>query len=476
MIDKINLIFAAINEALAKVFFYDVLFFLDDYRFPFVVFLLFFSALFLTFKMGFVNIRYFKLAVEIVLGKHNKKVKVGEVSHFKALTTALSATVGLGNIAGVAIAISLGGPGACFWIIICGLLGMSTKFTECTLGIMYREVRADGHIMGGPMNYLKQGLTEKGFPKLGVILSSLFCLVCIGGSFAGGTAFQINQSLNAINATFPGLENYHWLYGLCVAFFVGLVIIGGIKRIATVTSKVVPFMCGIYIAMALFIICAHITEIPQAFLIILKGAFQPSAAYGGFVGVLVIGMQRAFFSNEAGLGSATIAHSVARVSHPVEEGFVALLEPFIDTVLICTLTALVLVVTGAYDNPEYLNLIEAQKGAALTSQAMGEVVSWFPYILSIAVFLFSFSTIISWFYYGERCFSFLFGEKFSIIYKVLILCMIFLGAVAKSTNVMQFGDLMILGMAFPNLIGVLFLSSKVKESLKDYVIKKGKKA
>ena len=471
-ITVINHFFEWINGVLVKFFFYDLLFFSESHKFPFVVFLLFASAVFFTFRMGFVNFRFFWRAVEIVSGKHDRGMtKAGEISHFKALATALSATVGLGNIAGVAVAISVGGPGATFWMIVCGLLGMSTKFTECTLGVMFRKRRADGHIMGGPMIYIKEGLAQKGLGKLGIFLAGFFCVICIGGSFGGGTAFQVNQSLNAIAMTIPALENHTWIYGIVMAFLVGLVIIGGLKRIAQVTSKVVPFMCAVYILMCLFILVTHSTEIPSAIAAIFKGAFTPAAGFGGFLGVLVTGFQRGSFSNEAGLGSAVIAHSAAQVKHPVEEGLVALLEPFIDTVLICTMTALVIILTGAHINPEYTDLITNQKGAALTSHALREGVSWFPYILSLSVFLFAFSTIISWSYYGERCFSFLFGEKRSLIYKLLVLAMVFMGAVASSTNIMQFGDLMILGMAFPNLIGVLLLSGKVKESLKDYIQK-----
>ena len=474
VVQVINRFFEWINGFLVKIFFFDVLFFVESHQIPFVVFLLFAGAVFFTVRMGFVNVRFFRRAVGIVSGKHDKgSAKAGEISHFKALTTALSATVGLGNIAGVAVAVSVGGPGAVFWMIVCGLLGMSTKFTECALGVMYRKKRADGHIMGGPMVYLKEGLARKGLPRLGVFLAGFFCVICIGGSFAGGTAFQVNQSLNAIVMTFPSLENFSWAYGLATALLVGLVIIGGLRRIAQVTSRVVPFMCGIYVLMSLFILITHFSEIPSAFMAIFRGAFHPDSAFGGFLGVLVTGFQRGAFSNEAGLGSASIAHSAARVKHPVEEGLVALLEPFIDTVLICTMTALVIVLTGAHINPEYADLVAGQKGAALTSSALKEGVSWFPYILSLSVFLFAFSTIISWSYYGERCFSFLFGEKMSLIYKLLVLAMVFMGAVATSTNIMQFGDLMILGMAFPNLIGVFLLSGKVKESLKDYTAKYG---
>ena len=471
-VDIMNQSFSSLNGFIAKFFFFDCLFFLDNYQVPLIAAVLFFSAVFLTIRMNFVNVHFFKHAIQIVSGKFDKgKNKVGEISHFKALTTALSATVGLGNIAGVAIAISIGGPGATFWMIVAGLFGMTTKFTECTLAVMYRERRPDGQLMGGPMEYLQKGFAKRGFKKFGKTLAIIFSIMCIGGSFGGGAAFQVNQSLNAISISIPFLSDYNWIYGLFMAALVATVIIGGIKRIGTVTGKIVPFMCGIYVLISLYILISLSDRIPAAFSAIISGAFTPSAAYGGFLGVLVIGIKRAFFSNEAGLGSAPIAHSAAKVNHPVEEGFVALLGPFIDTVLICTLTALVIIITGVYANPEYAELVTQQKGAALTSVAMGSVVSWFPYVLSFSVFLFAFSTIISWSYYGERCFSFLFGEKFSTIYKILVLVVIVLASVATSTNVMEFGDLMILGMGLPNLIGVLLLSGEVKKALLEYKIK-----
>ena len=399
------------------------------------------------------------------------KQKHGEISHFKALTTALSATVGLGNIAGVAIAVSVGGPGAVFWMLVMGFIGMSTKFTECTLALMFREKRSDGRLMGGPMEYLKKGLSEMGWPRFGKILAVVFAVLCIGGSFGGGVAFQVNQSLNAISISLPFLQDFKWLYALFLIVLVGFVIIGGIKRISEVSGRVVPFMFLIYMMMAFFVLITHYEHIPQAFLLIFKTAFTPEAGYGGFIGALVTGLQRAAFSNEAGLGSSPIVHSVAKVNHPVEEGAVALLEPFLDTVIVCTTTALIILVTGVYKNPEYADLVIQQKGAALTSQALFQAHSFFPYILSVSVFLFAFSTIVSWSYYGERCFSFLFGEKWSLIYKIGVLVVIFLGAIATSTEILNFCDLMILSMSLPNLIGVLILSGKVKISMKDYISK-----
>ena len=466
----VNNYFSVINSFLAKFFFADVFFFVDFFKFPLVVFCLFTAGLYFTFKMRFVNIRLFTHAIAIVLGFFDKKSRrQGEISHFKALTTALSATVGLGNIAGVAIAISVGGPGAAFWIVIMGFLGMSTKFVECTLGVMYREKRSDGHFMGGPIKYLSRGLSEKGYPFFGKFLAVLFAIFCIGGSFGGGVAFQVNQSLNAISLSLPILSEYTWVYGLVLIVLVALVIIGGIKRISEVSGKIVPAMCLVYLGMAVAVLVHYHQQIPEAFLTIFQGAFQLKAGLGGALGVMVIGLQRAAFSNEAGLGSSPIAHSAARVKNPIEEGAVALLEPFIDTIFICSITALVIVITGVYQNPEFAHLVVQQKGAALTAQGLNQVHFIFPYILSVAVFLFAFSTIISWSYYGERCFSYLFTEKASIVYKILVLVCIFLGAIAKTTNIMDFCDLMILSMCLPNLIGVVLLSDKVKKSLKSYM-------
>lgn len=435
---------------------------------PLVVAWLLAGAVFFTIKLRFVNIRLFIHAIELVLGKHDKPGQIGEVSHFQALTTALSATVGLGNIAGVAIAIGTGGPGATFWMILVGFLGMSSKFTECTLGQKYRKVRKDGRIMGGAMHYLSEGLKEKKLGGLGGFLAGLFCLLCIGGSFGGGNAFQIVQSLDLIKTVFPSLNEFSWVYGLVMCLLVGLVIVGGIKSISRVASYIVPFMCAVYLLACAFILLVNIEEIPNAFALIFEQAFSPDAAFGGFLGVLIIGIKRAVFSNEAGIGSAAIAHSAAKVSHPVEEGTVALLEPFIDTIVVCTMTALVIIITGAYLDPLNSTMILNNQGGALTSAAMGSVISWFPYILSFAVFLFAFSTMISWSYYGERCWAYLFGDRSSIIYKFLFLIFTFLGSIITATNILDFSDLMILGMAFPNILGLIILSNNVKNYLTEY--------
>ena len=466
--DTVDSVMGSVNGVIASVFFYDVAFWSDTIRIPFVVIWLVIASSFLTVRMGFINVRAFKHALQVTAGKFTDPNAPGDVSHFQALTTALSATVGLGNIAGVAIAVSTGGPGATFWMICAGLLGMTAKFTECTLGQKYRGTLPDGSVLGGPMQYLSKGLAEMGMGTLGKFLAVTFAVLCIGGSVAGGNAFQVSQSMNALQQTVPVLADAPWAYGLLMSFLVGIVIIGGIRRIASVADKIVPLMAGVYIAGAVTILLMNITKVPAAFGAIIGGAFNPDAMYGGFIGVLVIGFQRAAFSNEAGAGSAAIAHSAAKTDYPVREGIVALLEPFVDTVVICTMTALVIVITGAYNNPEYAQFVTSNQGAALTSRAMGEQIAFFPYVLSVAVFLFAFSTMVSWSYYGERCWVWMFGPKSSMSYRVLFLTFTFLGSIITATNVLEFGDLMILGLAIPNLAGVYLLHGKVKADLNDY--------
>lgn len=426
-----------------------------------------FGAIFLTLRMGFVNVRAFRHAIAVTAGHFDNPSDKGEVSHFQALSAALSATVGLGNIAGVALAVSTGGPGATFWMIVAGFLGMSSKFAECTLGQRYRHVRPDGHVMGGAMYYLSQGLAERGLHRLGKVLAVIFALFCIGAALGGGNAFQVSQSLGAIQEIAPGLRP--WMYGAGMAVLAGLVIVGGIKRIAHVASAIVPIMGIGYTLTCLFVVLAHWQHVPDAFRQIVSGAFSPAAVGGGMLGVMVVGFQRASFSSEAGIGSAAIAHAAARTPYPVREGIVALLEPFIDTVVICTMTALVIVITGAWNDPAYEGLVAASKGAALTSAALGQVLSWFPFILAGAVFLFAFSTLISWYYYGDRCWTWLFGERSIHVFRVAYLGATFLGAVITANNVLAFGDLMILSMAFPNLLGVLLLSGNVREELDRYL-------
>ena len=458
--------FGAVNKKLAGVFFYEVF-----EGVPLAVLWLVIGAVFFTVRMGFINFRGFKHAILVTAGRYDNPDDEGEVSHFQALTAALSATVGLGNIAGVAIAVSIGGPGATFWMIVAGLLGMSSKFTECTLGQMYRQVRPDGRVMGGAMFYLSNGLREMGLGGLGKVLAVVFAILCIGGSFGGGNAFQVNQSLNAVGETIPFLGSHRWVYGLIMTVMVGIVIIGGIRRIAATAEKIVPLMCGVYVLAALAILVMNIADVPSAFAAIFRGAFSDDALYGGAIGVLVQGFKRAAFSNEAGVGSAAIAHSAAKTEYPAREGIVALLEPFIDTVVVCTMTALVIVITGAYDttaHPEYAQVIADNQGAALTSRVMASQIPHFDKILAVAVILFAFSTMISWSYYGERCWAYLFGDNASMSYRIIFLVFVFLGSIVSATNVLEFGDLMILGMALPNILGVLLLSGKVRNELTAY--------
>lgn len=435
---------------------------------PFIVVWLLFGAVFFTIRMGFINIRAFRHAIRLTRGIYDKPGETGEVSHFQALASALSATIGLGNIAGVAIAVAKGGPGAIFWLIVAGLLGMSSKFTECTLGQMYRKVDRDGTVSGGAMHYLRDGLAELGLGRLGAVLAVVFTFMCIGASLGGGCVFQISQSRNMLQEQFANLEEFRWLYGLIASILTGVVIIGGIRRIAAVADKIVPFMCGLYVIGCLAVLTIHFDKILPAFGTIFASAFTNDALYGGFLGVMLIGIQRAAFSNEAGIGSAPIAHAAARTEEPVSEGIVALLEPFIDTVVICTMTGLVMVVSGAYNNPAYLDLIAHDKGAALTGKAFAETISWFPYVLTVIVVLFAYSTMISWSYYGERCWSQLFGKRTAIAYKLIFICFIMLGSIAKESKLLMFADLMLFAMALPNIFGAICLSGKVRRQLNDY--------
>ncbi|MCP4909647.1 MAG: amino acid carrier protein [Bacteroidetes bacterium] len=439
---------------------------------PLVVIWLIFGAVTFTILLRFINFRGFKHAIMLVRGVYDDPDHKGEVSHFQALTTALSATVGLGNIAGVAIAISIGGPGATFWMIIAGLLGMSSKFIECTLGVKYRIIDKNGVVSGGPMYYLRDGLKKKNMKWLGLILSFIFSILVIGGSLGGGNMFQSNQAFSQLAYLVPSIENHGMWFGIILAILVGFVIIGGIKSIARVTDKIVPFMAVIYVATALVIIIMNIENTGNAFRLIIDGAFGDNAMKGGLIGVLIIGFQRAAFSNEAGVGSAAIAHSAVKTNKPITEGFVSLLEPFVDTVVICTMTALVLIYTGTYENPM------GHEGAQLTSMAFAKVFSWFPYVLMVAIFLFAFSTMISWSYYGLKGFDYLLGNFFEKVfgnrdigkytYFVIFLFFIVVGSSSNLGSVIAFSDMMILAMAFPNIIGLLILSPEILTDLNDY--------
>ncbi|GAV20339.1 alanine or glycine:cation symporter, AGCS family [Mariprofundus micogutta] len=465
----IDAIFGTINGYLASVLFFDVM--PGEGNMPFIVAWLITGAVYLTFRFGFINLRMMGHAFHVIRGKYHSKDAKGEVSPFQALTTALSATVGLGNIAGVAIAISIGGPGATFWMIIAGFFGMTTKFTEVTLGQMYREYRPDGHIMGGGMQYLSRGLKEKGMPKLGKLLAILFALLTIGGSLGAGNLFQVSQAMGAVQTEVAFFKEFPFAFGVIMALAVGVVIIGGIKRIAHAAEAIVPSMVFIYLSACLWIIASHAAEVPEALGLIVSEAFAPTAVAGGMIGVIVQGFKRAAFSSEAGIGSAAIAHSAASVKYPVRQGFVALYEPFIDTIVICTMTALVIVITGVYNAPEHAALVEGSKGAALTAVAFGSVISWFPIILSVSVVLFAYSTMISWSYYGERSWTYVFGESYSMIFRIIFVLFVALASITSAGNILDFSDLLILSMAFPNLIALYILQGKVASALKEYLVK-----
>jgi len=462
-------VFDAINDFLAQIVFFDV--FPGEPVMPVIVAWLIVAAVFLTLRFEFVNLRMMRHAYRVIRGKYRTADDKGEVTSFQALSTALSATVGLGNIAGVAIAISIGGPGATLWMIVAGFLGMSTKFTEATLAQMYREERPDGRLMGGAMEYLSKGLAEHGAPRFGKALASIFAMFTILGSFGAGSAFQVSQSLGAVKAQISFFEQMPIAFGLLMAVAVGMVIIGGIRRIAHVAEAVVPLMVIIYVSACLWIVGSNAELVPMALGKIFTEAFSPIAVAGGMVGVLVQGFKRAVFSSEAGLGSAAIAHSAASVKYPVRQGLVALYEPFIDTVVICTMTALVIVITGVYNAPEFESMRAASEGAALTLAAFATVSDWFPMILTLSVVLFAYSTAISWSYYGERCWVYVFGERYSIMYKVVFLGFISIASVGSADRLLGFTDLLVLSMAFPNLIGLYVLSGKVKVALQEYRVK-----
>jgi AGCS family alanine or glycine:cation symporter len=467
--EKINLAVKPFADAVAGAVFFS--FPVAGVQIPFVLVWLIVAATIFTFYFKFINLRAFRHGFELVRGDYHDPEAAGEVTHFQALATALSGTVGLGNIAGVAVAVSLGGPGATFWMILAGFLGMSSKFTECTLGVKYRNELPDGSVSGGPMYYLTKGLAEKGvgFAKLGKVLAVLFAIFCVGGSFGGGNMFQANQSfaqlVNVTGGEAGWMADKGWLFGLIIAALVGMVIIGGIKGIARVTSKIVPFMAVTYVIAGLAIILMNISLLPSAFGAIIDGAFTAEGISGGVIGVLFQGFKRAAFSNEAGVGSAAIAHSAVQTKRPVTEGFVALYEPFIDTIVVCTITALVIIITGTWDPS-----VDPSAGVQLTSKAFESAFSWFPYVLTVAVLLFAFSTMISWSYYGLKAFTFLFGENkvTDATFKILFLFFVVVGSSMQLGSVIDFSDAMIFAMAFPNLLGCYFLLPVVKKELNEY--------
>jgi len=466
-----NELFLGINAFFEQILFFDIFFGrMEGVSFPFVVAWLIVGGVYLTFKMGFVNLRMFSHSLAIVRGKYKTKEDKGLISPFQSLATALSATVGIGNIAAVSIAISWGGAGAAFWMILAGFLGMTLKFTEVTLSLKHREFLPDGTIMGGGMEYLSRGLAEKNMPKLGKALAMVFAFFMILGALGAGNTFQIAQSLSVMQTQVPFFNDYPWVFGVIMAGITALVIIGGIKRIATVAEKIVPIMVIFYLLMVFWVLVTYFTAIPDALALIFREAFSPTAVAGGVLGAMVQGFQRAVFSNEAGLGSAGIAHSASRVKYPVRQGLVSLYEPFIDTVVVCTMTALVVILTGSYlGGTEALDAaIAAKQGAVITSTAFGSVVSWFPTILGGAIFMFAFSTMISWSYYGERAWVYLFGSKTSILYKLIFLAFIIIATITDTGTMVDFSSILFLALAIPNIFGLLVMSGDVRKMLTEY--------
>ncbi|GAB95707.1 AGCS family alanine or glycine:cation symporter [Kineosphaera limosa] len=461
-------LFDAFSEWITGVVFFSVN--IGGATLPLIVFWLAIAGVFFTFYLGFMNVRGFKLAIDLVRGKYSDPKDAGEVSHFQALATAVSGTVGLGNIAGVAVAISIGGPGATFWMIVAGFLGMSTKMAECMLAVKFRREREDGTVSGGPMYYLTDGLKSIGLGTFGKILAVIYAICMIGGSLGGGNMFQSNQATAQVIGVTGGdnspLAGLGWVVGLGFALLVGVVIIGGIKSIARVTEKIVPFMAVLYITACLVVIIVNVNMVPAAFGQIIDGAFTGAGATGGVIGALIVGFQRAAFSNEAGLGSAAVAHSAVRTKEPATEGFVAALEPFIDTIVICTMTALAIVITGAWNDPDASRV----GGVGLTSRAFETVLPWFPIVLAVAVILFAFSTMLSWAYYGMKAVSYLSGENriAENAYKVIFCVFTVIGAAAGLDSVINFSDSMIFLLGLFNIIGLYLLAPVIRREIVGY--------
>ena len=468
--DTVSKYFGPISDFIVSVVFYSVSIFGADVSL--IVVWLIAAAIFFSVWFGFPQLSSLPHSINLVRGRYSKPEDAGEVSHFQALATAVSGTVGLGNIAGVAVAISLGGPGATFWMIVAGFFGMASKMAECTLGVMYRHEHADGSVSGGPMYYLREGVAKvTGSTKLGKFLAAFFAVCCIGGSLGGGNMFQANQATAQIVEVTGGQDSpfsdINWVIGLVFAVAVGAVIIGGIKSIARVTEKIVPFMAGTYVAACLVVIIGSIDQVPAAFGDIITGAFNPQSIGGGFLGVLMVGFQRAAFSNEAGIGSASIAHSAVKTNEPATEGFVALLEPLIDTIVVCTMTALTIVITGAWNDPDASDL----GGVKLTSRAFESVIPWFPNVLAVAVVLFAFSTMISWSYYGMKATGYLFGDSTTaeVVFKVIFCLFIVVGAALSLDPVIGFSDSMIFSMSIANVLGLYILAKTVRKEVRGHM-------
>ncbi len=441
--------------------------------FPLIAGWLLLAALVFTLYFGFIQIRRIKLAIDIVSGRYSNPFSKdkGEISHFQALATALSGTVGLGNIAGVGAALAIGGPGATFWMIIVGLLGMASKFTECTLGVKYRTILPSGTVSGGPMYYLSRGMAERGYGGLGRFLAVGFAIMTILGALGGGNMFQGNQANAMLVQTFGLPDGYGWVTGLILAAFVFSVIVGGMPAIASVTSRLVPVMALLYIAMSLTVIFLNLDKVGPAFNAIIDGAFTGAGVAGGFLGALIQGLKRATFSNEAGVGSAAIAHSAVKTNEPVTEGLVSLLEPFIDTVIICTMTAIVITIAGLNVGP--YSTANPLTGVALTAASFQSTFDWFRYPLALAVLMFAVSTMISWSYYGLKAWTYLFGEGKvnELVYKLMFCCFVVVGASIGFSAVIDFSDAAIFAMSIFNIIGLYFLMPIVKTELAKFLAK-----
>ena len=468
--ETINEAFKPIASAFNDLVFYSIP--IGESQLPLIVVWLIAGALYFTFYLKLINVRGFTHAIRIVLGKEDKTdTAPGEISHFRALTTAVSGTVGVGNITHVAVAISIGGPGATFWLIVAGFLGMASKFVECTLGVKYRQVNADGSVSGGPMYYMDKGLAERNMPRLGKAMAWYYAVCIVVGCLGVGCMFQANQAyVQFVNVT-GGAEGFFasrgWLFGSILALLTGLVIIGGIKSIARVTSKLVPFMALLYVGTALVVIGANFSAIPSAVSAIITNAFSPEGVTGGVIAVLILGFRRAAFSNEAGIGSSAIAHATVKTDEPLTQGFVAMLEPFIDTVVICTITALVIILT-VYD-PAMLNE-GTIRGVELTSSAFASVIPWFPSVLAVVVMLFAYSTMISWSYYGLEGFVYMFGSKQRTkrIFNAVFCLFVVVGCTVQLDTVLDFSDAMIFAMALANMLALYLLGPDVKRELDAY--------
>ena len=456
--------FGKLVEVIAPIIFFPIG---GENGIPLIILILVLGGIFFTIRYSFINITLIKHSFDAIRGKYDDPDEVGEISHFKALTSALAATVGLGNIAGVAVAISLGGPGAVFWMWTTAFFGMSMKFSSCALAQTYRRVHPDGHVMGGPMVYLRDAMREH-FPGggwvIGVIFSYMYAVIIIFAAFAAGNMFQGNQTYSVI-AYVSGLDADNAAMqlgtGLVMAALVGIVIIGGIKRIGEVTSKLVPLMCVFYVIVCGIIVAANYGEVPALIASIVRQAFSPEAMYGGFIGVLVQGMKRAAFSNEAGLGSASIAQAAAKTNEPIRAASVAMLGPVIDTMVVCTMTAFAILITGTH--------LEDAEGVEITAAAFKTVWVHMPIFLAVAVFVFAYSTMISWSYYGERAVEFLFGKPGILPYRICYVLVVILGPILSLSNVIDFADLIFLSLAIPNILGMALLSGKVRAMMKDYV-------